>query len=117
MKYLSIILFLSFSLCADMGDCLTCHPKLLPTIKEDKRHKAMLTCIECHSANKTATLGCGEKCFSCHSQEDLEPQNIKEHAVIQECRKCHVDVINDLFDSSKSFDQSKVESLQDFLIP
>jgi len=116
MKKLMIVLFVNLSLYAGMGDCLTCHPKLLPTIKEDKRHTAMQTCIECHSANKTGVLECGEKCFSCHSEEDLDAEEIKEHSVIQECRECHVDVVHDMFDTSNSFNQSKPETLKDFLI-
>ena len=116
MKNLITILIFTLSLYANMGDCLTCHPKLLPNINEDKRHSAMQSCIECHSASKSATLECGEKCFSCHSKEDLDAQEIKEHLVIEECRECHVDAVHDLFDTSKSFDQSQGESLKDFLI-
>ncbi len=116
MKNLISMLFVTLSLYANMGDCLTCHPKLLTNIKEDKRHSAMQTCIKCHSANETSTLDCGKKCFSCHSKEDLEPQEIKEHQVIEECRQCHVNTVHDLFDTSKSFDQSQSESLQNFLM-
>ncbi len=116
MKNLIVLLFLTFSLYASMGDCLTCHPKLLPTINEDKRHSAMQSCIECHTANKSAVLECGEKCFSCHSKEDLNAGEIKEHLVFEACRECHVDAIHDLFDTSKSFNQSQSESLKDFLI-
>ena len=116
MKNLIILIFLIFNLYGDMGDCLTCHPKLLPSIDTDNRHVAMKSCIKCHSASKKPVLECGDKCFSCHSKEDLEADEIKEHRVIEECRKCHVDAIRDLFDSSKSFDQSHTESLQDFLI-
>ncbi len=116
MKNLIIILFLTLSLSADMGNCLTCHPKLLENIKDDARHSPMQSCIECHSANKTGTLECGEKCFSCHSAEDLDTDEIKEHLVIEECRECHINAVHDLFDTSKSFSQSQSESLQDFLL-
>ena len=116
MKNFTIILFLTVSLYANMGDCLTCHPKLLANINEDDRHKPMQTCIECHSANKSGTLECGKKCFSCHSEKDLETEEIIEHLVIQECRECHINAIHDLFDTSKSFNQSQNESLKNFLI-
>jgi len=116
MKILITILFLVLFLYGDMGDCLTCHSRLLPNINEDERHSPMQTCIKCHSANKTGVLECGEKCFSCHSKEDLSDGNIEEHLAIEECRECHINVIHDLFDATKSFDQSQSESLKDFLI-
>ncbi|MEA1893235.1 MAG: hypothetical protein U9N33_11075 [Campylobacterota bacterium] len=112
---LIIIFFLTLPLQASMGDCFTCHRDLLPNLQADKRHIAMKTCIECHSANETPTLECGDKCFSCHTEEDLDSDEIKEHQVIQKCRECHVDAIHELFDTSRSFDQSQNESLQDFL--
>ncbi len=116
MKNLFFILLFTIALYADMGNCLSCHPKLLATISEDDRHRPMQSCIECHSPNKRGTLECGEKCFSCHSEEDLDAQEIKEHLVIEECRECHIDAIHDLFDTSKSFNQSQSESLKNFLI-
>ena len=116
MRNILLIIFLVFNLYANMGDCLTCHPKLLPTIDTDARHTAMKSCIKCHSASEKPVLECGDKCFSCHSKEDLDADEIKEHAIIEECRKCHVDAIHNLFDTSKSFNQSQPESLQDFLI-
>jgi len=116
MKNLILLLFFTLSLHANMGNCLSCHPQLLSSIEKDARHKPMQTCIECHSANETGVLECGEKCFSCHSEKDLDADEIKEHRVIEECRECHINAIHDLFDRSKSFNQSQSESLKDFLL-
>ena len=116
MKSLITLLTLLFLLHADMGNCLTCHPKLLSNIQADERHRPMKTCIKCHTPSESDVLECGEKCFSCHTQKDLQIDEIKEHLVFEECRKCHVDAINELFDTTNTFDQSHQESLKDFLI-
>jgi len=99
-----------------MGNCLSCHHKLVKNIETDSRHVAMKSCIECHTPSKSEALECGDKCFSCHSKEDMDDEEVKEHKVFEECRECHVNAVHDLFDTSKSFNQSQPESLQDFLI-
>lgn len=116
MKYFILIFFFTISLFACTGDCLTCHPKLIPTIQEDLRHKPMLTCIKCHSAEPNTMAECGDDCFSCHTMAKINKPNIREHDVIQGCRDCHVGENEKLFDTSTPFNQSKKESLKDFLI-
>jgi len=116
MKYLSLIILFTYSLFACSGDCLSCHPKLIPTINEDLRHKPMLTCIKCHSSEASAMAECGDDCFSCHPMSKINKANVDEHRVIQECRDCHLGVKEKLFDTSNSFDQSHIKSLKDFLV-
>ena len=116
MKYITLILIFTYSLLACTGDCLTCHPKLVPTINEDLRHKPMLTCINCHSEEPNAMAECGDQCFSCHKASDIYKTKVKEHDVIQSCIDCHEADNEKLFDNSTSFNQSKKESLKDFLI-
>jgi hypothetical protein len=58
---------------------------------------------------------CGDDCFSCHPMSKINKANVREHDVIQECRDCHVGADEKIFDSSIPFDQSKKESLKDFL--
>ncbi len=115
MKIFITILLLSLSLLAEMGDCLTCHPKLTSDIQNDTRHKPMKTCIKCHTKNESSVLECGDKCFKCHKKSDMEDENIPEHRVFEDCRECHVTKIHKMFDPSSSFDQSHQESLQDLL--
>lgn len=115
MKSLILILIFISSIFADMGDCFTCHPKLIKGIDSDKKHKPMLKCIQCHTPNKTSVLECGKKCFSCHKKQDLEPQKIPEHRVIQKCRECHVKVKKQLLDITNPYDESHVDSLKNFL--
>jgi hypothetical protein len=95
---------------------MTCHPKLVPTINEDLRHKPMLTCINCHSADPNKMADCGADCFACHPMAKINAADVREHDVIQECRDCHVGVKEKLFDISTTFDQSHAESLKDYLI-
>ena len=116
MKYIILLIFLTFSLFACTGDCLSCHPKLIPTIKEDLRHKPMLTCINCHSADPNKMADCGSDCFACHSMSKINKANVREHDVIQECRDCHVGEKEKLFDISASFDQTPSDTLKGFLI-
>ena len=117
MKHLIILVFFTLSLFACTGDCLTCHPKLVPTINEDLRHKPMLTCINCHSADPNSMAECGDDCFSCHPMEKINKANVREHDVIQACRDCHVGEIEKIFDPSISSDQSHSDNtLKDFLI-
>jgi len=92
MKIISILSLLTLSLFACTGDCLTCHPALVPTINEDLRHKPMLTCINCHSADPNSMAECGSDCFGCHPMEKINKPHIKEHDVIQGCRDCHMEM-------------------------
>jgi hypothetical protein len=98
------------------GDCLTCHPKLVPMINEDLRHKPMLTCINCHSANPDAMSECGSDCFGCHSIEKIEKPNIKEHSVIRECRDCHLQMQESALDITAPLGQSHQKPLKEFLL-
>ena len=116
MKHFILLISFTAYLLACTGDCLTCHPKLVPTINEDERHKPMLTCINCHSADPNSMAECGDDCFSCHPMEKINKANVREHDVIQACRDCHVGEKEKLFDISKPADQSHVDSLKDFLI-
>ena len=116
MKSLVFIFIFLTSIHASMGDCFTCHPKLIKGIDASKEHKPMLTCIKCHSPSRESVVECGDKCFSCHKQEDLEPEEITEHKVFEDCRECHVKVKNKMLDITNSFDQSNVDSLKDFLL-
>jgi len=116
MKYLFALLLFSYTLLACTGDCMTCHPKLVPTIHEDARHKPMLTCINCHSADPNKMADCGADCFACHSMKKINSANVREHDVIQGCRDCHVGAIEKIFDTSNSLNQSKEESLKIFLL-
>lgn len=116
MKYIVTLLIFTLSLLACTGDCMSCHPKLIPTIHEDERHRPMLTCINCHSAEPSAMAECGDDCFSCHPMSKINKPNIKEHDVIQGCRDCHVGQNEKLFDTMTPFDQSSGDSLKDFLI-
>ncbi|MBU0720767.1 hypothetical protein KJ877_05450 [bacterium] len=116
MKHIILIAFLSSFLLACTGDCLTCHPKLVPTINEDERHKPMLTCINCHSADPLKMADCGADCFACHSMKKIHAANVREHDVIQGCRDCHVGVDEKLLDISTSFTQSNSDSLKDYLL-
>ncbi len=76
---------------------MTCHPNLVPTIEEDQRHKPMLECINCHSANANTMADCGSDCFACHPISKINGLGIKEHEVIQGCRDCHVKMKEELF--------------------
>jgi hypothetical protein len=116
MKYLIVLILFTLSLFACTGDCLTCHPKLIPTINTDLRHKPMLTCIKCHSANPNSMAECGSDCFSCHPMEKINKANVREHDVIQACRDCHVGKKEKLFDLSISPNQSHADTLKGFLI-
>jgi len=115
MKILALFIITTNLLLACTGDCLTCHPKLLPTIQEDVRHKPMLSCINCHSAEPNTMAECGDDCFACHPMSKINKANVREHDIIQECRDCHVGAKEKLFNASRSFDQSHTNSLKDFL--
>jgi len=116
MKYIWLLLLFKLSVFACTGDCLTCHPKLLPTINEDLRHKPMLTCINCHSADPNSMAECGSDCFACHPMSKINKANVTEHNVIQKCRDCHVGEKEKLFNPFVPFDQSHSDTLKDFLV-
>jgi len=72
------------------GDCMTCHPSL----KGDKDHLALVTCIQCHTPSAEQKLfefgggsaeECGNDCFQCHNNW---PQN-GNHAPLDTCQDCH----------------------------
>ncbi len=118
MKYLLSLLFITTNiLMACTGDCLTCHPSLVPTINEDLRHKPMLTCINCHSANPDSMAECGSDCFGCHSIERIEKPKIKEHDVIRKCRDCHLEMQKEALDITRPLEQSFQKPLKEFLLP
>lgn len=116
MKYIILFTIFSSYLFGCTGDCLTCHPKLVPTINEDLRHKPMLTCIKCHSAEPNSMAECGDDCFACHPMSKINAADVRQHDIIQECVDCHVGAKEKLFDTSNSFNQSSGESLKDFLV-
>lgn len=99
------------------GDCLTCHPKLMETIHEDPRHKPMLGCIDCHSANPDAMAECGSDCFGCHPVEKIEKVGVKQHRVIRECRDCHMEMTQGALDITRAMGQSVQKPLKELLIP
>lgn len=115
-KILLFLTILTSILFACTGDCLTCHPALVPTIKEDTRHKAMLTCINCHSADPNSMAECGSDCFECHSMAKINKPNIREHDVIQDCRDCHMKMADELKSLNLTPSQSFTkEPLKDML--
>lgn len=103
------------TLFACTGDCLTCHPKLVPTIETDLRHKPMLTCIKCHSADANSMAECGSECFACHPVEKIEKVDVPEHKVIRECRDCHVKLKEMVSDIASPKDQSLQMPLKEML--
>jgi hypothetical protein len=112
-----LVLGLFSTLFACTGDCLTCHPKLMPTIHDDARHKPMLECIKCHSADPNAMAECGSDCFACHPVEKIEKVDVQEHKVIRGCRDCHLKLKQAVTDISTPKDQSRVPSLKELLVP
>lgn len=113
MKIITLLLAIYISLMACTGDCLTCHPNLVPTIKDDTRHKSMLTCIKCHPADPKKMADCGSDCFACHSMEKIDRPNVYEHKVIRECRDCHMKMKKELL--SAPMQQSVQQPLKQFL--
>lgn len=96
---------------------MTCHPKLLKTINTDMRHKAMLTCIKCHSPDPAKMGDCGSDCFACHPIDKIEGKGIEEHKVIRECRDCHMKMKTSLGLDMFPKGQSSAPTLRDFLKP
>lgn len=99
------------------GDCMTCHPALLKNIDADKRHKPMTTCIKCHAANPEKMADCGSDCFACHPVAKIEGVRVAEHAVIRECRDCHMKLKPSLSIDPLPQGQSVQPMLRDFLRP
>jgi len=113
MKTLIFLFIFAFSLFAGMGDCVRCHP----TLQNDKNHQGMKSCIKCHTKStvvKTATE-CGDKCFKCHSEDDMDAQSIPEHKIFEECRDCHIKEVDRIFDVTLPNGQSHQQTLHDFL--
>lgn len=115
MKYIFLLTIFTATILACTGDCLTCHPKLVPTIKVDVRHMPMLECIECHSAEPNTMAECGDDCFGCHPMSKINDADVRQHDVIQTCVDCHVNANKAMLDISNQYDQSRRESLKDFL--
>ena len=116
MKTFLFLTVLSLSLFGEMGDCMRCHPSL----HNSKEHEGMKSCISCHSKSKapTGATECGDKCFKCHTTEDMDIQNIPQHAVFEDCRECHVTKIHKMFEPSLlPDDQSHQDTLQELLQP
>ena len=77
----------------------------------------MTTCIKCHSANPEKMADCGSDCFACHPVAKIEGINVKEHAVIRECRDCHMKMKTTLGLDNLPHGQSSAPTLRDFLKP
>ncbi|MCX6073684.1 MAG: hypothetical protein NTY39_05115 [Campylobacterales bacterium] len=117
MKWIVIMIGFTISGWSCTGDCMTCHPALLKTINTDLRHKSMLTCIKCHSADPAKMGDCGSDCFACHPIAKIEGARVAEHTVIRECRDCHMKLKTKVeFDVSPK-GQSVMPTLRDFLKP
>ncbi len=95
---------------------MTCHQALMPTIDQDSRHKPMLGCIDCHSANPNSMAECGSDCFACHSIEKIEQANVGQHHVIRQCRDCHMKMKEELFSIPLNQGQSSQGPLKEFLL-
>jgi hypothetical protein len=115
MKYIIFLITLAISLYASMGNCLECHPKLAKDIQNDKNHLPMKGCIKCHTPSKKKLPECGDRCFKCHSHEDMEDEDIPQHRVFENCRDCHAVDSEHIFNPADSFNQSRNSSLQEFL--
>ena len=116
-KILILLMIFTLSSLACTGDCMTCHPSLKKNIHEDKRHVAMLTCIECHNPNAESMSECGADCFVCHTKDKIDKPNVREHDVIESCRQCHLKLKKEKNDFlSAPATQSTQEPLRDFLL-
>lgn len=116
MKFLAMLSFITATLFACTGDCMTCHPALIPTIHEDARHKPMLGCVKCHIPNPDSMSECGKDCFKCHTQDKIDRPNVREHDVIRNCRDCHTKMQEELFEIPLNPGQSHQQPLRDFLL-
>ncbi|MCK9372764.1 MAG: hypothetical protein M0P91_06175 [Sulfuricurvum sp.] len=117
MKRILLILGWSIGVWACTGDCMTCHPALLKNIEHDSRHKAMQTCIRCHTANPEKMADCGSDCFACHPVAKIEGIRVAEHQVIRECRDCHMKRNAVLNVDTKPKGVSAMPTLRDFITP
>jgi hypothetical protein len=117
MKLLFLFLVALLPLWGCTGDCMTCHPALLKNIDTDKRHKPMTTCIKCHSADPAKMGDCGSDCFACHPIAKIEGARVAEHAVIRECRDCHMRLKPSVKIDLEPKGQSNQPMLRDFLKP
>lgn len=117
MKTIALFFILLLPLWGCTGDCMTCHPALLKTIDTDMRHKPMLTCIKCHSADPAKMADCGSDCFACHPIAKIEGAKVAEHAVIRECRDCHMKLKTKVELDVSPKGQSVMPTLRDFLMP
>lgn len=77
----------------------------------------MKTCIKCHSANPAKMADCGSDCFACHPIAKIEGSHVAEHAVIRECRDCHMKLKTTLNLNNTPKGQSVQPTLRDFLKP
>jgi hypothetical protein len=93
-KVLLTLLLLS-PLLSCTGDCFACHPQLLENI--DANHEPMESCKNCHS-DGGGTSACGADCFQCHLPESI-PLQVEEHRVIDDCRNCHMNRIENPFEN------------------
>lgn len=116
MKIVTLLLSGWLSLLACSGDCLSCHPNLLPTIESDTRHKPMLGCIECHKADPASMAECGSDCFACHPVEKIEQTPVEAHKVIRGCRDCHMQLKEALFGVKPETEQSRQQPMREFLL-
>lgn len=117
MKTIALFFILLLPLWGCTGDCMTCHPALLKNIDTDKRHKPMTTCIKCHSADPAKMGDCGSDCFACHPIAKIEGAKVAEHAVIRECRDCHMKLKPSVQIDLVPKGQSNQMILRDFLKP
>lgn len=115
MKAFLFLLGFTIALLGCTGDCLTCHPNLVPTIEKDSRHKPMLGCIECHSADPNSMAECGSDCFACHPIEKIEGVPVNAHKVIRGCRDCHMQLKEEVFGVKPDTGQSRQAPLKEFL--
>jgi hypothetical protein len=117
MKWIAVLFGFSVALWACTGDCMTCHPALLKNIDSDMWHKPMTMCIKCHTANPEKMADCGSDCFACHPVAKIEAVRVPEHAVIRECRDCHMKLKVSLKIDTLPQGQSMKPTLRDFLNP
>lgn len=117
MKILILFVFSLLPLLGCTGDCMTCHPALLKNIDSDLRHKPMMTCIKCHTANPVKMAECGSDCFACHPIAKIEGARVREHVVIRECRDCHLKLKTQLNIDTLPKGQSNMSTLREFLKP
>jgi hypothetical protein len=101
-----VVFFLFFvGLFACAGDCMSCHPVLKPGIENDRDHRVMLTCKECHTQSTNPSAPCGGNCFACHAPSSI-PQSIEQHKPLPGCRECHIGV-NDNTHFQFGFDKKR----------